>query len=463
MAKKEKEEQAIAAEGAPVQKKKKNDIWKYFLSIGMVLILTVVSLFISLFSAGGNDIVKGATTIWESLKSASIGWMLGIALIVFISYCIDGLIVQIFCRLYTRHYHFHQGLANTMIGAFYSAVTPGASGGQVMQVYTLKRQGIEISNAASIMVMWFILYQSNLIVFDILAILVEWNKVMSLSSFEFAWGDFHITLLPLIIIGFIINLSALGLLTLMAYSHRFHNFVMHYMVNFLAKLHIIKNPDKSRENLRVQVENFKIELRRLQSNVPVTILISFLFLLNFFVRYSIPYFCGMALSSIEGGFSFMGMMDTCFLSAFHQMVTGIFPLPGGAGVSELFFTSIFKGLFTDTMVAGQVIRSSDANMAAAQILWRIATFHLVVIISGFVSAFYQSRPKEEFHYANRQTFVTLQLETYEVRKVSADTLYETRQLSRKEIRKELKNWNSEPLSKKNSDNGKKKPPSEKDS
>jgi len=114
-------------------------------------------------------------------------------------------------------------------------------------------------------------------------------------------------------------------------------------------------------------------------------------------------------------------------------------------------------------VAGQVIRSSDANMAAAQILWRIATFHLVVIISGFVSAFYQSRPKEEFHYANRQTFVTLQLETYEVRKVSADTLYETRQLSRKEIRKELKNWNSEPLPKKNSDNGKKKPPSEKDS
>ena len=221
--------------------------------------------------------------------------MLGTLGIVFFTYCIDGLIILVFCRLYTRHYHFIQGLANTLIGAFYSAVTPGASGGQVMQVYTLKKQGIEVSNAASIMVMWFILYQSNLIVFDILAILVEWNKILSISSFTFTFGSFSITLLPLIVIGFALNLGTLALLFLMSYSHRFHNFIMHYMVNFLAKLHIIKNPDKSRENLRVQVENFKIELRRLQSNVPVTILLSIMFLANFFLRFSIPYFTGLSL------------------------------------------------------------------------------------------------------------------------------------------------------------------------
>ena len=302
-----------------------------------------------------------------------------------------------------------------------------------MQVYTLKKQGIEVSNAASIMVMWFILYQSNLIVFDILAILVEWNKILSISSFTFTFGSFSITLLPLIVIGFALNLGTLALLFLMSYSHRFHNFIMHYMVNFLAKLHIIKNPDKSRENLRVQVENFKIELRRLQSNVPVTILLSIMFLANFFLRFAIPYFTGLSLHSV-GDFSFMKMMDTCFLSAFHQMVTGVFPIPGGAGVSELFFATIFKDIIgATTDASGAIIRSAEVNMASAQILWRTATFHIVVIISGFVSALYRGRPQENYSYANRQTFVNLQLETYETRKVSADTLYETSQLSKKSI------------------------------
>ena len=40
-------------------------------------------------------------------------------------------------------------------------------------------------------------------------------------------------------------------------------------------------------------------------------------------------------------------------------------------------------------------------------------------------------------YASRQTFVDLQLQTYDQRKLSSETLYETRQLSRKSIRKTM--------------------------
>jgi hypothetical protein len=81
-------------------------------------------------------------------------------------------------------------------------------------------------------------------------------------------------------------------------------------------------------------------------------------------------------------------------------------------------------------------------MAAAQILWRTASFHLVVVVSGFVAAFYHSRPHEDYKYANRQTYVDIQLATYDERKRSADTLYETKQLSRKEIQKKLQSLNA---------------------
>lgn len=428
--------------------KKKNDRWKYLITISIVLVLTAASLIFSLFSSGNGDIAAGGKIILDALAASDWRWLLLVFGIVIAAYAIDGLIILVFARLYTRKYHWHQGFLNGLIGAYYSAVTPGASGGQVMQVYVLKKQGVEVSSAASIMVMWFILYQSNLILFDLLAIGMEWSKIFALSSFEFTFMGFHITILPLIIIGFAINLGTLLLLTMMSYSHRFHNFILHHVINLGYKLRIVKDPEKSRESLRVQVENFKLELRRLQSNIPVTLLLSVFFQACLFLRFSIPYFSAVSLNATGGDFSWSSMFDTCFLSAFHQMVTGVFPLPGGAGVSEIFFNSIFRDLFKATVDSnGEIIRSFETNMNATQILWRIATFHSVVLVSGFIAAFYRSRggedKKDEIGYANRQTFLTLQLQTYEIRKASADTLYETRQLSKKQIREGLRNFESD--------------------
>lgn len=438
----------MAKEKKEKQLKKKSKKKSYIISFSLVIILTVVTMFISLYSAGEGDFLLGVRSIFDALTTCSPFYLAIIALVMFLTYCVEALVMVVFCRLYTRHYYFHQGLANSMIGAFYNNVTPGASGGQVMQVYTLKKQGIEVSNAASIMVMWFIIYQCALISFDVLAIIFEWNAIASIGSFKipnvdiFGW-DGTVSLVPLIIIGFAINIGVILILFLMSYSHRFHNFIMHYIVGFLGKIKILKNPDKTRENLRVQVENFKIELRRLQANVPVTIFIYLSLLIVLIMRFSIPYFSGLALGAFgpNEGFDIQMFFDCTFRSAFHQMVTGIIPLPGSAGVSELFFNALFTNFYVESqqVVDGSlvIIRSASANIVAAQILWRVATYHLIVVVSGLVASLYHSRPHENYTYANRQTFVNVQLDTYEERKRSADTLFETKQLSRSSVRKKL--------------------------
>ena len=436
------------AENIQTTKEKKKTKKSYAISFALVAVLTIATLFISLYGAGEGDFVLGAKQIWNALITCSPLYLAVIALVMILTYCIEALVMVVFCRLYTRHYYFHQGLANSFIGAFYNNVTPGASGGQVMQVYTLKKQGIEVSNAASIMVMWFIIYQMALISFDVLAIIFEWNAISSIGSFKipnvdlFGW-DGTVTLLPLIVIGFVLNLGVIVVLFLMSYSHHFHNFIMHYIVGFLGKIHILKNPDRTRENLRVQVENFKIELRRLQSNIPVTVFIYLCLLLVLVLRFSIPYFSGLALGAFgpNEGFDIRMFFDCAFRSAFHQMITGLIPLPGSAGVSELFFNAVFNGFYVETqaVVNGSLVitRNASSNIVAAQILWRVATYHLVVIVSGFVASFYHSRPRENYSYANRQTFVNLQLDTYEERRHSVETMFETRQLSRSSIRKKV--------------------------
>jgi len=431
--------------GTPKTKSKKRS---YIVSFTLVFVLTVISLLYSFYNAGEGNIVSGFLSVGEALQDCDIIWLLVIAALMIVSFLADGLIIYVFCRLYTRHYYYHQGVCNAVIGSFYNNVTPSSTGGQIMQVYTLKKQGIEVSNAASIMVMWFILYQVALIILDVAALLFEWNIISSIKSLQipnfslFGWNG-EIPMLPLIILGFLINVSIIGILYLMSFSHTIHNFILHRIIGFLGKIKLIRNPDKTRENLRVSVENFKIELRRLQSNVPITILVILLFLVILLIRFSMPYFSGLALHAYGGdsAFSFTKMMDGCFRSAFHQMVTGFIPIPGAAGVSELFYTAMFNEFFVETqaVVDGSLIlvRSANANMMATQILWRISTYYLVLIISGLVASLYHSRPKESFIYANRQTFVDLQIQTYEARKQSSDTIYQTKQLSRKEIRSHI--------------------------
>ncbi|HBM70300.1 MAG TPA: hypothetical protein DEF61_04570 [Firmicutes bacterium] len=396
---------------------------KYVLYILIVLIATVVSLTLSLW--GQFDAVV------SSFAGADWIYLLVILGMIFLSYCIDGVIIWAFCRLYTRNYKFHQGLAASYVGQFYSDITPGASGGQVMQVYTLKSQGIQVSNAASIMVMWFILYQIALIGFDVLSICFEWSQIMNIKSLDLMLFGSQISfpMLPLIIVGFVLNVSVIFLLLAMSYSHRFHNFILHHVIGFLGKIKLIKKPDRTRENLRVHVENFKIELRRLQSNVPIVILQLILFSIMIFLRNSVPYIAGLALHSFgeTASFDIKLFFDSAFLSSFHQMVTGLIPLPGSAGVSELFYQFLFYNFFN----------GNQAYISSTLILWRTATFHIPLLASGLVSALYRSRPKEPIHYANRQTFVNIQLETFAERKRSADTLYETRQLSRKAIQEKI--------------------------
>lgn len=427
------------------EKKKKSRI-KFLAYFLIIIVLTALALFLSLY--------KDFNGVKNALEHADWRWLLVIVALVAFSFCIDGFAIFVFSRLYTRKYHFHQGLATSMIGAFYSGVTPGASGGQIMEVYTMKKQGVEASSAASIMVMAFIVYQICLIILGAIGLFFNANLLTQIGTFNITIGEsvWKIPAIPFTIAGFILNLFVIFLFFIMSYSRKMHNFILHYGIGLLAKMRILKKPDETRESLRIQVENFKIELRRLCSNVPIFILMLVCFSVFLMVRFSIPFFAGLALNGYGyclntdgslllslneatgqyeavqsiGQFDASSCFKAIFLSSYHQMTTGLIPIPGAAGVSEYFFNTIFANFYTSQQVT-----------TAAQILWRVSTYHIVLVVGGIVAATYRSSPKNEIHHANRKTFVTLQYQTYDERKKSSDTMFETSSLSRKEVQNRL--------------------------
>ena len=399
-------------------KKKKGKI-KYFVYIGIVLIATALSLTLALWGDNFNKVVN-------AFNKADYRFIILLICIVLFSYCIDALVITIFCRLYTRKYRWHQGLVTSFVGQFYSSVTPGASGGQIMQVFNMKKQNMSVANAASIMVMWYIMYQSSLIIFDVIALSCEWPIIAQIKTIDIeAWG-WSIPVFPLIILGFGLNAIIIVGLYLMSFSNKFHHFIIKYLVGFLAKIKVVKNPDIARDKLKANVINFKTELKRLQTNVPVIIATFVLFMTMLFCRFSIPYFAGLSLHAWgPTQFDFKMLFRGTCLSATHQMVTGLIPLPGSAGVSELFYNYLFYNYFyygPDGVTPSALISSLNAKeisstmtgiVSSTQILWRTATFHIMLLLCGVVTALYRGKPSEEFLYADRRTFIDLQYQTYQ--------------------------------------------------
>ena len=440
--KKVQEHEEMVKSGKPRDKK---TTIKYVLNISFVLIATALAIFFA--------IKDDANEIWGYLSTADINYLLAVIGIMAGCVLVRSFILFCFAHLFTRKYHFHQAIAVDQIGQFYNAITPGASGGQIMQAYTYKKQGVQVSSAVSILAMYSIVYQSVLIVFGVVSFIVKYDFINSLGYFDTGIKIQDVALKlpiwPLTIIGFILNLGVIAIVFLMGYWHGFHNFIMGPIVTLLSKIKIVKNPDRTRENLRIQVENFKIEFRRLTTNIPFLLLVIACFVAYMILKFSVPYFVGKALGNESQYASFW---DCIFLSNYHQMITGLIPIPGSAIISEAVFHSLFmnpsdipeitaKGFFVSCVDGIPDKTKTIALCRSSLLVWRSATFVIPILIGGLVAAFYRSSPKNEAHMGdipNRQTFYSLQKETYVERYEEVASLVETSKLSREAILAKLK-------------------------
>ena len=438
----EKKEEVVETPATAKEKKKKS-VLKYILNITLILTATGLAVF---FALRGN-----ADKIFDSLSKADVRFMLVVLGLMLGCILIRSFILFCFAHLFTRKYHLHQAIAVDQIGEFYNAITPGASGGQIMQAYTYKKQGVQIASAVSILAMYSIVYQVVLIVFGTVSFIAKYDFISSLGYIETAIKindvPLNLPIWPLTILGFILNVGVIAVVFLMGYWHGFHNFIMGPVIGLLAKIKIVKHPNKMRENLRIQVENFKIEFRRLSTNVPFLILVVLSFTAYMFTKFSIPFFVGKALGNQNADASFW---DCIFLSNYHQMITGLIPIPGSAGVSEFVFYKLFMnerelaaGFFIVYDAAGiPDLEATSTLCRSALLVWRSSTFVIPITIGGLVTAFYRSSPKNDAtiqgEMPNRQTFFSLQQATFVERSTEVDALVETSKLSRDAILEKLR-------------------------
>ena len=146
---------------------------KYIIYVLILVVFSVAAIYFTL--------KDDAEAIFNSIASADYKYLLLGLLMVLISYSLNGLFLMFLTRIYNKKYKFGQSVANHLIGKFFSGITPSASGGQFVQAYTFTKQGVAVSNAASILFMAFIIHQSVAILFSTITFPLKFQQMMGLT------------------------------------------------------------------------------------------------------------------------------------------------------------------------------------------------------------------------------------------------------------------------------------------
>ena len=259
---------------------------------------------------------------------------------------------------------FIRNIRYTLIGFFFSAITPAASGGQPMEIYYMHKDNIKVAHSTLALLLHLCSFQIVSLTFGILSAIIHFDVLKS-------------GLIYLFILGIALNMSALALLIIGIFSKRLSAALVRGFVKLL-KFFRIKKIEEKQEKLERELASYQESAVYIKNHKLLMVKTLITTLIQMLVYYSIPYWVYLAF-----GYSTEKIWTLLTLQAvLYATVSGI-PLPGSVGASEGGFIGIFRNVFPQSMIN------------SAMILNRGISFYLFVLISAVVVIYSTLKDKKE--------------------------------------------------------------------
>ena len=319
---------------------------KIFRSIILFILLIALTGYILL---DGKDIFE----IIEIIKSANVKFVAIGIISMFVYLILEGVNIGRTLKKLNEKSSFFKNVKYSLIGFFFSSITPAASGGQPMQIYYMYKDGISVSNSTLALLI-------NLTSMQITTIGI------ALFSLIFNYDYLNKLLVICFIIGILLNMSALALLIIGIFSKRMSNWLINVALKVL-KFFKVKDLDAKKEKFENELQKYQANAVYIKNNKLLILKILLTTIVQFLIYYSITYWVYRALGfSGQNIFKIISMQAVLFAT-----VSGI-PSPGAVGVSEGAFIEIFKVIYSESLMSSAVLLNRGIN------------FYLFVIISCIV-------------------------------------------------------------------------------
>ncbi|MCD7950893.1 MAG: flippase-like domain-containing protein [Erysipelotrichaceae bacterium] len=318
----------------------------YIFNVLLILIIGFIAVYI--FIDGEFD------QMLYAFQNASLFWIVIMFLGMFLYYFFDALSLIHFGRVYKKDYSLKQSLTNCISAYFFNGVTPFASGGQFAQVYIFNKQGIIPTYSASILLLSFICYQSVLVIYTAIILLLRLQYFISNEVYS----------IGLVLLGFFINLLVILVLFLGANSKALQNFIIHNIIKLLYKIHIIKDYELTSIRIERYFSDFREQLHFLQNNKTILMKVVFNNFMKLSIAYSMPF---LATKAMRLSVSYSQLLDFMTLCSCIYMITAFIPIPGSSGGAEGLYMVMFSFLGT-------------VGVTSSMMLWRFMTYYLGLIL-----------------------------------------------------------------------------------
>jgi len=300
---------------------------------------------------------------------------------------LDGLNITLLSRLYNGRYKFHQGLINVCVGQVVGVFIK--SGASIVQAYTFTKQEVKSAQAASVITMNYLIFQISLIIYSLVMVIFGYPYVKDIPI-DLLGG---LPLVVICIIALVVQLVFLGLILGLGFWRGMHRFVLNTGINFLARLHILKNPEVTRRRLTLQFATYRVEMKRLFHNIPLVIVLFASNLIKRFLLGVIPY---IIFWSLNADLSHLSFAQSLFGTGYVDVVSSFI----NVGAPEVMFQSAY------TYFLGA---ESSSLASAANLLWRSVTFYLLFIIGLLSLLLYRGAPKRHELLSNTATIYDLEI------------------------------------------------------
>ena len=248
-----------------------------------------------------------------------------------------------------------KALKYAIVGFFFSAITPAASGGQPVQIIYMHKDNIKYTNATISILLQSFAYLTMMSTLGLAGYIINYDYISNLDFIEYFF-----------FIGMIVNLAIICVTLLAMFSKK----AAQKLINFIHKIFKLVNEEKAnsfKEKIEIQLKEYHDSAKVIAKNKGLmlrTFLTSALQLISY---HSVAFFVYLAL-----GIEHLNYIKITSLQSFLYLSVSILPLPGTVGVNETGFSLLYNPIIAKNYVD------------SAMLLSRGVSFYLFVIITAFI-------------------------------------------------------------------------------
>ncbi len=223
----------------------------------------------------------------------------------------EGINIARTLKLLGCNINFLSGIKYALVGFFFSSVTPSASGGDPMQIYYMKKDGLPIGKSTLAILTEFSSFQFVTITMSIIGFWLNYQFI------ENSVGNIKYFLM----LGVAVNTIILGIIILSIFSKRLIIKLVDLVCKLLWKFKV-RNIEGFRDKCIEQIDSYKKGAKLLFQNPKVLLKIVLTTILQITLYHSIPYLIYRSFGLNEASyFQFLTLQAVLYISVSYM------PLP----------------------------------------------------------------------------------------------------------------------------------------